>query len=38
MPGHNESHQPNSGVSLINRIKHRPTKKLFHVEDLADGR
>ena len=38
MPGHNESRQPNSGVSLINRIKTRPTEAMFVVEEAADGR
>ena len=38
MPGHNEPHQPNSGVSLINQIKTRPTEAMFVVEEAADGR
>ena len=38
MPGHNESRQTNSGVSLINRIKARPTEAMFHVEEAVDGR
>lgn len=38
MPGHNESRQTNSGVSLINQIKARLTNTVFHAEELADGR